>query len=286
MTTEGSQESAPKNPGVRVLILIPAYNAAAQVGAVIRGAAQTGLSVLVVDDGSSDETRVRAQAAGATVLRHHANRGKGAALQTGFAYARRLGFEAVLTLDADGQHDTREIGKLLAAWQSDPGSLVLGVRSFDPALMPRRSRIGNHISTFFISLFAGRRHSDTQTGFRVYPQRLFRLPLRTRRFDTETELLLCAAKLGVPLREVPITTIYSVPPTESAAAATSPETDAPGPASPPRTHFRNWEDTLRVLGLVVSSPWWRASRLDADIDQDDLDAERDLSEIPAQASRT
>ena len=163
---------------------------------------------------------------------------------------------------------------------------MLGVRSFDPALMPRRSRIGNHISTFFISLFAGRRHSDTQTGFRVYPQRLFRLPLRTRRFDTETELLLCAAKLGVPLREVPITTIYSVPPTESAAAATSPETDAPGPASPPRTHFRNWEDTLRVLGLVVSSPWWRASRLDAEIDDADLAAERDLSELPAQASRT
>jgi len=248
------------------VILIPAYNAERQVAAVVRGAAQAGLPVIVVDDGSTDQTRQQAQAAGAVILRHHANRGKGAALQTGFAYARAQNADGVLTLDADGQHDTREIPKLLAAWQKDPASLVLGVRSFDPALMPRRSRIGNHISTFFISLFAGRRHSDTQTGFRVYPRRLLSLPLSTRRFDTETELLLWASKLAVPLREVPVQTIYRVPsapepsvPDESAPpAASEPET------STPRTHFRNWEDTLRVLGLVVSSPWWRLDRVNSD----------------------
>lgn len=253
-------------PAPSLVILIPAYNAEHQVAAVVRGAAQAGLPVIVVDDGSTDQTRQRAQAAGAVVLRHHANRGKGAALQTGFAYARSQNADGVLTLDADGQHDTREIPKLLAVWQKEPSSLVLGVRSFDPALMPRRSRIGNHISTFFISLFAGRRHSDTQTGFRIYPRRLLSLPLSTRRFDTETELLLWASKLAIPLREVPVQTIYRVPsapepsvPDESAApAATEAET------STPRTHFRNWEDTLRVLGLVISSPWWRLDRVNSD----------------------
>lgn len=255
MTTVDTQQTG---PAPSICILIPAYNAEHQVAAVVRGARQTGLPVIVVDDGSSDQTRQQAQQAGALVLRHHANRGKGAALQTGFAYARAQGAEAVLTLDADGQHDTAEIPKLIASWQSDPSSLVMGVRSFDPALMPRRSRIGNHISTFFISLFAGRPHSDTQTGFRIYPRRLISLPLSTRRFDTETELLLWASKLAIPLREVPVQTIYRVPSTTTTDDVSAAEGTTTEPTtSAPRTHFRNWEDTLRVLGLVVSSPWWR-----------------------------
>lgn len=223
-----------------VLIVIPAYKAEATIEAVIRGAREHGLPVVVVDDGSDDQTGARAEQAGATVLRHAGNRGKGAALQTGFAYALNHGAQAVLTLDADGQHDPAEIPALLAAWREAPGSLIIGVRSFDPRLMPRRSRIGNQISTFFISRFAHRRHSDTQSGFRIYPRRLLCAPLTTRRFDTETELVLWAAKLGVPLREVPIQTIYS--------------------ADTHTTHFRNWEDTLRVLRLVVGSPLWRAPR--------------------------
>ena len=112
--------------------------------------------------------------------------------------------------------------------------------------MPRRSRIGNNISTFFISRFSRRRHSDTQTGFRIYPRRLFTLPLSTRRFDTETELLLWAAKLNVPLVEVQIQTIYHH------------EAASPAAGRAPASHFRNWEDTLRVIRLVVGSPWWRA----------------------------
>lgn len=232
-----------------MLIVIPAYNAAAKVGHVVAGALAHGLLVVVVDDGSSDNTAEVAEQAGALVLRHPRNRGKGAALQTGFAFARAQHAEAVLTLDADGQHDPREITALQKAWNGKKGSLVLGVRSFDPQLMPRRSRIGNRISTFFISRFAGRRHRDTQTGFRIYPRRLLALPLRTRRFDTETELLLWASKLDVPLVEVAVQTIYNRDPKTATDAATS--TDAP------KSHFRNWEDTLRVLRLVVGSPLWR-----------------------------
>lgn len=270
MTTVDTQQTG---PGPRILLLIPAYNAEQHVAAVVRGARQTGLPVIVVDDGSTDGTKDQAQAAGAMVLRHHGNRGKGAALQTGFAYARTQNADGVLTLDADGQHDTREIPSLLSAWQRQPQSIVLGVRSFDPALMPRRSRIGNHISTFFISLFAGRQHSDTQTGFRIYPRRLLSLPLSTRRFDTETELLLWASKLGIPLVEVPVQTIYRVPnapPVETASQGTTAATATDETTSTPRTHFRNWEDTLRVLGLVVSSPWWRTDKLKSNADPDDV----------------
>lgn len=220
-------------------VLIPAYNAASTVFKVVADVCALGLPVLVVDDGSTDETAMRAEAAGAKVLRHAENRGKGAAIQTGFAFARRLGLKALLTMDADGQHDVAEVGRLLRASADHPEGLVIGVRSFDPAVMPKRSRIGNRISTYWISLFAKRAHQDSQSGFRVYPRRLFALPLRTRRFDTETELLLWAAKLGVPLIEVPIATIY------------------PGEHS---SHFRNWEDTLRVLRLVIGSPLWRVDR--------------------------
>jgi len=218
------------------LILIPAYNADSTVGEVVAQVRALGLPVVVVDDGSTDQTGERAAQAGATVLRHPQNRGKGAALQTGFAFALRGGVSALVTMDADGQHDAGELSNLLEAHRRRPESLIIGVRSFDPQVMPRRSRIGNRISTYWISLFAKRLHHDTQSGFRIYPRRLFSLPLRTRRFDTETEILLWAAKLGVSLVEVPIATIYH---------------------GGHRSHFRNWEDTLRVIRLVLSSPLWR-----------------------------
>lgn len=218
------------------LVLVPAYNAGQSVGAVVAQVRALGLSVVVVDDGSSDDTGAQAEQAGAIVLRHPVNQGKGAALQTGFAYARRTGSSALITMDADGQHAASELASLLRAYSEHPDGLIIGVRSFDPMVMPRRSRIGNRISTYWISLFAKRVHHDTQSGFRIYPRRLFSLPLRTRRFDTETEILLWAAKLNVPLIEVPISTIYH---------------------GGHRSHFRNWEDTLRVIRLVLSSPLWR-----------------------------
>ena len=218
------------------LVLVPAYHAGPTVGDVVAQVRALGLTVVVVDDGSSDDTGERAAEAGAIVLRHPKNLGKGAAIQTGFAYAKRCGAAALITMDADGQHAAAELTNMLQAHRTHPDSLIIGVRSFDPQVMPRRSRIGNRISTYWISLFAKRLHHDTQSGFRIYPRRLFSLPLRTRRFDTETEILLWAAKLEVPLVEVPIATIYH---------------------GGHRSHFRNWEDTLRVIRLVLSSPLWR-----------------------------
>jgi hypothetical protein len=223
------------------VVVIPCLDGAATIGEVVRGARACSLPVIVVDDGSSDGSGALAEAAGATVLRHAANQGKGAALASGFACAARLGAAAVLTMDADGQHDPAEIPALLAAHAADASALVLGVRSFDPAAMPRRSRIGNRISTWWISRFAGRRYRDTQSGFRIYPRALYaEVKLISKRFDTETELLLRAAKMGLPLVEVPIRTIY-------------------GPNRV--THFHGFTDTLRVIKLVLGSPLWALALL-------------------------
>jgi glycosyltransferase involved in cell wall biosynthesis len=221
---------------VSTFIVIPCFDAATTVGGVVRSAREHGLPVIVVDDGSSDASRDEAEAAGATVVRHPRNQGKGAALRTGFLFARKHGADSVLTLDADAQHDPAEIPALLAAHAEAPTAIVVGVRDFSPEAMPRRSRIGNRISTWWISRYAGQRYADTQSGFRVYPRALLDLPrLFTRRFDTEAELLLSAAKLGLPLVEVPVSTIYQMN---------------------RRTHFHGLKDTLRVLGLVMSSPIW------------------------------
>ena len=218
-------------------VVIPGYQAEARIGAVVDGALAHGLPVVVVDDGSRDRTAEAATAAGAIVVRHPSNRGKGAALQTGFAVAGRAGAAGVLTLDADGQHDPAELPRLIAAHDQAPEALIIGVRDFD-AGMPGRSRFGNRFSTWWISRFTGRPHRDTQSGFRVYPRRLYaETSLRTSRFDTETELLLWAAKRGVPLVEVPIRTIYH--------------------ADDQSTHFHNFDDSVRIVLLVVGSPFWR-----------------------------
>ncbi len=138
-------------------------------------------------------------------------------------------------MDADGQHDPAEIAKLVAAHERAPDALVVGVRSFAPEDMPRRSRVGNRISTWWISRFAGVQYHDTQSGFRVYPSALFDVPLRSTKFDTETELLLRAAKMKLPLVEVPIKTIYR---------------------DDHSSHFHGFADTLRVIKLVIGSPLW------------------------------
>ena len=220
-----------------LFIVIPVFQGAATIGEVVRGARAHGLPVVVVDDGSTDGSGAIADMAGARVLRHPENQGKGSALQTGFALARGEGARAVLTLDADGQHDPAEIPALLDAHRRSPDAFVIGVRSFDGA-MPRRSRIGNRISTYWISRFAGRAHQDTQSGFRLYPRAVFADPhFRSSRFDTETELLLRAAMMDVPLVEVSVRTLY--------------------PAAGGATHFRDFTDTLRIMKLVIGSPRWR-----------------------------
>ena len=189
----------------RVLILIPAYNAAASVAEVIRQARAVLGDVLVVNDGSRDETATVAAAAGAKVISHPQNRGKGAALKTGFAYAVEQGYDAVITLDADGQHLPREISKFLACREQTRGDLIIGGRShLFGAMLPRR-RMANRFSAWIIGRVSKTGITDSQSGFRLYSTRMLRaVRLHTDGFDLESEVIVHAGRRGFKVLTTPI----------------------------------------------------------------------------------
>jgi len=188
------------------LVLIPVFDEAPTIGAVVAAARQHG-PVLVVDDGSGDDSAVRAAAAGAEVVRLDRRGGKGAALRRGFAEALARGARAVVTLDGDGQHDPAEIPRLLAAAGGD--ALVIGCRlPADGARVPTMPASRLHalrVAGFFIGWIGGTTVRDSQSGFRVYPAPLLaEALLRRGGFVFESEVLLRAAASGFALREVPL----------------------------------------------------------------------------------
>ncbi len=215
--------------------LIPAYNCASTVAAVVQGVQRQGIEALVVDDGSSDATAEAARAAGAcAVVRHPENRGKGHALVTGFRWALDHGADGVITLDADGQHSPEDLPVFLE--RAADAELLIGRRRRHISTMPVSSFIGNTVSTFWISLFCGEHFPDPQCGFRLYSRTLLeRVPLLGGRFEAETDLLIRASRLGLRIGWVPIQTIYA-------------RLRGPRP-----THYRNFSDTLRVIATVLGS---------------------------------
>ena len=185
-----------------VLIAIPAYNEATTVADVV-AAARVHAPVLVVDDGSTDDTARRAAAAGAEVVRHAARRGKGAALATAFTAARAKGATFVVTLDADGQHDPVDVPSLLAAARATPRTVVIGSRR--DAELPRGRALAIRLAGFWVNWIAGAPVADTQSGFRVYPLALFdEVRLGSGRFVFETAVLVEALRHGWCVHEAPI----------------------------------------------------------------------------------
>ncbi len=190
------------------MALIPAYQEATRVAPVIE-AARAHLPVVVVDDGSRDDTAAVAEAAGATVLRQVPNQGKGAALRMGFRHALDAGCEAVVTLDADGQHDPTEIPAFLAAWERTHAPLVVGARTFGE--MPLSRRIANELGTRTFSWAVGRHIADNQSGYRLIAAPLMRRLLESREtgFEFEVEMITTAIRAGMAIGWVPIRTIYA-----------------------------------------------------------------------------
>ena len=191
-----------------IVALIPAYREAPRVAAVVTGAL-VHLPVVVVDDGSDDGTADVAEAAGATVIRQVPNQGKGAALRAGFRHVLALGCEAVVTLDADGQHDPAEIPAFLAAWTARHAPLVIGRRTF--AEMPIVRRVANELGTATFSWAVGRHIPDNQSGYRLLGRRLMEATLgsQERGFEFEVEMIAVCLRRGWPLAWVPISTIYA-----------------------------------------------------------------------------
>jgi len=193
---------------MHVAALVPAYQAAGKLGEVLRrlAALEQPPVVLVVDDGSRDATAQVAREHGARVLSFAVNRGKGHALLAGFA-ALRDEFDAVVTLDADGQHPPESLPALVRAAEAG-AELVLGVRARTPD-MPFARRFANGFSSGWATWLAAQRVSDSQCGYRLHSRRLLeRTPLTPGRYEVETELVVRAARLGFRIAEVEIPTIY------------------------------------------------------------------------------
>lgn len=191
----------------RPCVVIPAYDEASAIGWVVRTARPKVQEVVVVDDGSRDGTGEEAQRAGATVLNHCRNIGKGAALKSGFAYALRRGFDPIVTLDGDGQHDPREMDALLQGIEE--ADLVIGCRSRQGSPMPLLRRFSNASSAALISLLSGRRLHDVHSGFRAIRSFVLgRLDIRSNGYDAEIEFLLKAMQAGFRFLEVRVSTIY------------------------------------------------------------------------------
>jgi glycosyltransferase involved in cell wall biosynthesis len=193
----------------RVIALIPAYNEAARVGDVVAKAGRHVDEVVVIDDGSDDGTGAAAEKAGARILRHEQNRGKGGAIATALDYFSRSDAELAVLLDADGQHDPAEITKFIETACHEQADIVVGNRMDDTADMPFVRRLTNEFTSWVTSKLARQRIPDSQCGYRLLRRSVLEdLRLSTARFETETEMLIQAARAGHKITSIPIRTIY------------------------------------------------------------------------------
>ncbi len=204
--TETSGSDKPRSGRSSILVLIPARNEARTIGPIVE-AVRARLPVLVVDDGSTDDTADCALKAGAEVISHPVNLRKGAALKTGFSWAMKRGYEAVVTMDADGQHDPVDLEKLLNEHRRQQAALIIGERQF--SRMPWPNRFTTPLGSRILSCALGICVTDNQSGFRLLTRPLLEsMSLRSNGYEMEVEMIWEAVRLGMPIAWVPIHTIY------------------------------------------------------------------------------
>lgn len=193
----------------KVCALIPCYRERDRIAGVVKGCLRHVATVVVVDDGSGDGTGEAAREAGAEVVEHAVNQGKGVALNTGFKWALGHGFEGVITLDGDGQHDPEEIPKFVAAARESEAGIILGCRMNDVKDMPGIRRWTNRTTSRWVARLGHIDVKDSQSGYRLVKSEVLRkVEIRSRRYDAEPELLIKAGRAGFKVMEIPIATIY------------------------------------------------------------------------------
>jgi glycosyltransferase involved in cell wall biosynthesis len=195
---------------VRIAAVIPAFNEAGTIAAVVQGLRSSVAEVIVVDDGSTDETAERARAAGANVLVHERNLGKGHAVRTGLARVLAGDFTHVLLLDGDMQHLPVEAPRLIHAAETSQADVVIGERVFKRSEMPASRFHANRVGSRALSWFVGVPLGDTQCGFRVFRTDAVRpLGLSATGYEIETEMLVKVRRRGGRVASVPVTAVYT-----------------------------------------------------------------------------
>lgn len=223
----------------RFAVAIPAFEAQATIEPVVRRVLAMGATVLVVDDGSTDGTADAARACGIPVLMNPVNLGKGRALKVGFDHLFASGFDAVVTIDADGQHPPEELPKLLVPWR-EGADLVLGTRDHLYGAMGCVRRASNGTSSWLISHVAGATLPDCQTGYRLYTRRLIETTgFPEPRFEAESAVIVRAVRRGFTVVGVRVSL------DRADGRATS--------------HYRPIVDSLRIAGAVTRARFESAS---------------------------
>ena len=237
-----------------ICAVIPTYNNGGTIADVVRRVAEQMHDIIVVIDGSTDDTRevLRSLEIALTIVDCPKNGGKGVALKKGFMKARELGFTHALTIDADGQHLPEDIPLLYRAHTVHPEAIIIGSRVLEQENMPSQNTFANRFSNFWFALQTGLRLPDTQSGFRIYPlgKRLHGERLLTARYEAELTLLVFSAWANVQIVAVPIRVYY--PPKEERVSHFRPAYDF--------TRISILNTVLCVLAVVYGLPrrWWRS----------------------------
>ena len=228
----------------RLAAVVPCYNAGERVEPVIRNLLAQLDHVVVVDDGSTDDATAPLQAMGASVIRFSENKGKGFAMLAGFRAALAADdVSGVVIVDADGQHDAKELPELWEAFVRDNADLVIGTRTFTGKDVPLRSKVGNRFTALMTRILIGVAVPDTQSGFRIHSRRFLEDILKTirgGRYETEMEILVYAARGGYKVAASPIRTIYET--------------------GNPSSHFNKFRDSWRVIRKLFGTAFSRKKR--------------------------
>ena len=195
---------------MRNCIVIPTYNEAKAIGALIKQLQTLGHKIIIIDDGSTDKTAQIAQDCLVEVLSNTRNMGKGAALIKGYNFALAQGFDAVITMDGDGQHACEDIARFIERGENSESAIIVGNRMALTKGMPWLRIITNRFMSGFISLLTKQHIPDTQCGFRLIKKEvLAKMNLSTSKYETESELLISAARMGFKIESIPVQTIYT-----------------------------------------------------------------------------
>lgn len=218
----------------KICVLIPTYNNAGSIAAVVSSLLEYTSNIVIVNDGSTDDTAaIISQIPGVRVHSYTENKGKGWALRQGFKFAVGLGYRYAITIDSDGQHFADDLPAFVADLKQNGDGIIIGARNMDQSTVPGKSSTGNKISSFWFRVETGVNMPDTQSGYRLYPiHRLATMKWITRKYEFEIEVMVRASWKGIPIRCVPVKVYYA-------------------PRETRISHFRPFTDFTRITILNI-----------------------------------